>query len=63
MGTVESLKNNNIVLVDVKCKNVTSVSENCQVGSSELLYECKKGFKFANNQGIYKYIFNFQSHY
>ncbi len=53
VGTAESLRSNNIVLLDVKCKNVTSVSENCQVGSSELLFECIKGHRFANYQGIY----------
>ena len=39
-----------IFQLDIKCTNVTGVSENCGVGSSHLIYECRKGFKFANNQ-------------
>jgi hypothetical protein len=44
------LKKNNHILLDIKCTNVTQISENCAVGKSELIYECKKGTKFVNNQ-------------
>jgi hypothetical protein len=50
IGTVEELNKNNHVLLDLKCSNVTTVSENCAVGTSHVLYECRKGTKFANNQ-------------
>ena len=50
IGSVENLQKHNHVLLDIKCTNVTGVSENCGVGSSRLIYECRKGFKFANNQ-------------
>ncbi len=36
---------------NIKCKKVNEISENCQVGESELSYQCRKGYKFANNQG------------
>jgi hypothetical protein len=50
IGSVEEFRKNNHVLLDVKCTNVTDVSGNCAVGSSHLVYECKAGYKFANNQ-------------
>jgi hypothetical protein len=50
IGTVEQLAKKNIVLLDVKCANVSSISANCQVGKSHLIYQCKNGFNFANNQ-------------
>ena len=49
IGTVEALRKNNIVLTDLKCANST-ISSNCAVGSSHLTYECRKGYRFANNQ-------------
>ena len=36
--------------MDVKCSNVTSISANCAVNTSHLIYECRKGTKFVNNQ-------------
>jgi hypothetical protein len=50
IGTVEHLRNNNVVLLDVSCANLTSVSSNCAVGKSHIIYECKRGYKFVNNQ-------------
>ena len=50
IGTKEVLRKNNHVLLDVKCSNVTSISSNCDIGSSHLIYECRKGTKFVNNQ-------------
>jgi hypothetical protein len=45
------LGKNKYVLVDVKCANST-VSSNCALDKSFVVYECVKGFRFVNNQDI-----------
>lgn len=50
IGTIEELKKNNHIVLDIKCANVTEVSENCAVSKSHIIFECRKGTKFANNQ-------------
>ena len=56
LSTKSSLLKKNLILVDVKCMNVSSVSENCLEKESYLIYSCKKGYKFDNNRGgLFKY--------
>lgn len=51
----QRLKRRNLLLVDIKCSNVTESSEHCRSGDSYLIYKCKDGFKFNNNQGRISY--------
>jgi hypothetical protein len=53
----ERLKRKNLLLVDIKCSNVTESSENCRSGDSYLIYKCSDGLKFNNNQGIFYFLF------
>ncbi len=66
------LSDNNLLLTDIKCKNVSSNSENCLSHGSFVTYNCKPGFKFQNNQGylvkklfiiIMKWIDKFNSNF
>lgn len=45
------LAENNLILTDITCKNVTSNSEHCLSYDSFVKYKCKPGYKFQNNQG------------
>ncbi len=46
------MRSSNLILVDVKCANVTGISENCAITNSFLKYKCRKGFKFTTLQSI-----------
>ena len=48
----ERLIKKHLVLVDIKCSNVTSVSANCHSSDSHLIFRCKRGYRFSNNQGM-----------
>jgi hypothetical protein len=50
IGNKEILQKKNLVLIDIKCTNVTSKSSECDSSKSFLVYQCKKGFKFNNNE-------------
>ena len=47
--TKNFLRKRNLHLVDLKCK-LSQVSKNC-APTSTLSYQCRKGFKFGNNEG------------
>jgi hypothetical protein len=49
----ERLTRRNLLLIDIKCTNVTVSSEDCNSRDSYLVYKCKKGYRFENNQGRY----------
>ena len=52
IATRANLKKRNLILVDFKCKSVEGASEKCASAKSEIVYRCRKGFKFTTNQGI-----------
>jgi hypothetical protein len=47
----EKLAEKNLILTDIKCRNVTSNSEQCLSYDSFVTYKCRPGFIFQNNQG------------
>ena len=56
LRTVENkafLRKKHLVLVDIACKNVTGVSENCHSRGSHLILKCRRGYRFETDQGIY----------
>ncbi len=52
IATRANLKKRNLILVDFKCKSVEGASEKCASAKSEIVYRCRKGFKFITNQGM-----------
>lgn len=51
--TREQLDEKNLILADVNCQNVTSVSDHC-LGGSHFEFHCKPGFKFETNQEYFR---------
>ncbi len=51
IGTRKFLNRFNIVLIDLRCDKSDVSSESCRKDTSFLKFQCKNGFKFANNQG------------
>ena len=56
IGTKEFLNRINLVLYDLKCDRVAISSQNCRKDTSFLRFQCKKGYKFADNQGYMLFI-------
>ena len=50
--TREQLNQKNLILTDVNCQNVTSVSDHC-LGGSHFEFNCKPGYKFETNQEVF----------
>lgn len=62
VGNKVTLKARNLVLVDVQCRNLTSISENCNHKDSHLVFRCRKGYRFESNQGKAILIFKKSVH-
>ncbi len=49
----KNIKENNLIVLDVECRNITSASNRCLSQQSFISYKCRNGFIFQNDKGIY----------
>ena len=48
------LLQSHLILENINCESVEGASENCKASGSSLIYRCRPGFKFENNQKTFR---------